>query len=180
MSKKTEQLINLYTHRITTADKPCFICNKFTTSVLRTDNGLDWFYTCESHLSDRGFATPVPEPKPEPTIVVQSTKIKGSQKEDSAKSKSDSATNQEEKDKSKEPTKEGKEEEKEEKKEEKQQVATPKPSIKPQPPRPTKPKQYVLHRNIFYLRQDNLNKKRQKAETQILLSKLPSVPKTLQ
>ncbi|CAI2166277.1 14565_t:CDS:2 [Funneliformis geosporum] len=177
MSKKPEQLINLYTHRIATADKSCFICNKFTTSVLRTDNGLDWFYTCESHLSDRGFASPVPEPEPEPTIDIQPTKIKGSQKEESANSKSDS---EEVKDKSKESTKEGEEKEKEEKKEEKQQVATPKPLIKPQPPKPSKPKQYVLHRSIFYLRQDNLNKKRQKAEAQNLLSKLPSVPKTLQ
>lgn len=49
MSNKTEQLINLYTHKIATTDKPCFICNKYTSSVLRTDNGLDWFYTCERY-----------------------------------------------------------------------------------------------------------------------------------
>jgi hypothetical protein len=52
MSNKTEQLINLYTHRIATTDKPCFICNKYTRSVLRTDNGLDWFYTCERYIGD--------------------------------------------------------------------------------------------------------------------------------
>ncbi|RIA95286.1 VPS4-associated protein 1 [Glomus cerebriforme] len=185
MSNKTNQFINLYTHRIATTDKPCYICNKYTKSVLRTDNGLDWFYTCESHLSDRGFATPILEPEPKPLVVQSPTKAKVSQKDDSSKSKSDSDSNQY-KDKSNDSIEvegkqqqEGKEEKKKEEKikdqtEENQQVATPK---SPEPPRPTKPKQYKLHSNIFYLREDNLNKKRQKAEVQNILSKLPSVPK---
>ncbi|RGB26212.1 VPS4-associated protein 1 [Rhizophagus diaphanus] len=183
MSNKTEQLINLYTHRIATTDKPCFICNKYTSSVLRTDNGLDWFYTCESHLSDRGFATPIPEPEPEPKLpVVQSTRVSISQKDDSSKSKSDPDINQE-KDKSNDSTKveskqqEGSEDNVKEQTEDKQQVATPKSPEKPQPPKSTKPKQYKLHSNIFYLREDKLNKKRQKEEAQKILSKLPNVPK---
>ncbi|GBB90840.1 hypothetical protein RclHR1_17940003 [Rhizophagus clarus] len=188
MSNKTGQLINLYTHRIATTDKPCFICNKYTRSVLRTDNGLDWFYTCESHLSDRGFATPILEPEPEPKLlVVQSTKARIPQKDNSSESKSDPDINQE-KDRSNDSTKveskqqEEKEEEREKEKikertEDKQQITTPKSLEHPQPPKPTKPRQYKLHSNIFYLREDKLNKKRQKVEAQNILSKLPSVPK---
>ncbi|CAG8772216.1 7544_t:CDS:2, partial [Racocetra persica] len=70
-------LKNLYTHRTATTERQCFICNQFTNAVLTTDNGLDWFYTCTSHLNDRGFATAVPEPEKKlPTPPPKSTEKK--------------------------------------------------------------------------------------------------------
>ncbi|KAF9330055.1 hypothetical protein BG006_006962 [Podila minutissima] len=38
------------------ATKPNFICMKMTTKVLTAKDGGDWFYICPSHLSDPGFA----------------------------------------------------------------------------------------------------------------------------
>lgn len=40
--------------------KPCAFCLKLTTSVLITKDGTsDFFYTCDSHLKDPHFASPV-------------------------------------------------------------------------------------------------------------------------
>jgi hypothetical protein len=33
----------------------CFVCNKFTTTVLKSDS--DWFYCCLGHLNDYSFCT---------------------------------------------------------------------------------------------------------------------------
>lgn len=37
----------------------CIICYKPTTAVLITEQRADFFYTCESHLGDRSFVTPI-------------------------------------------------------------------------------------------------------------------------
>lgn len=37
--------------------KPCQICFKSTATVLITENSKDWFYVCDSHLSDRNFCS---------------------------------------------------------------------------------------------------------------------------
>ena len=42
-----------------TQSKPCSICYKATASVLTTPDSKDWFYTCDGHLKDPGFASPV-------------------------------------------------------------------------------------------------------------------------
>ncbi|KAI5962696.1 uncharacterized protein KGF55_003772 [Candida pseudojiufengensis] len=39
--------------------KSCLICYKPTTEVLITDNHLDFFYICKSHLYDESFAKPI-------------------------------------------------------------------------------------------------------------------------
>lgn len=40
--------------------KPCTICYKPATTVLLNDNKMDFFYTCDLHLQDEHFATPLP------------------------------------------------------------------------------------------------------------------------
>lgn len=48
-----------------TDSKACFICYKPTTIVLlNEDSSADFFYTCEAHLKDSGFATAEEEPNP--------------------------------------------------------------------------------------------------------------------
>ncbi|KEF61816.1 uncharacterized protein A1O9_03386 [Exophiala aquamarina CBS 119918] len=42
-----------------TSAKSCYICLKPSEKVLITPNNKDFFYICASHLSDRGFASPV-------------------------------------------------------------------------------------------------------------------------
>ncbi|KAL6245235.1 hypothetical protein RBB50_008010 [Rhinocladiella similis] len=41
------------------SSKACFVCYKPTVKVLITPDNKDFFYICPSHLSDRGFASPV-------------------------------------------------------------------------------------------------------------------------
>ncbi|CAG8534789.1 6358_t:CDS:2 [Paraglomus occultum] len=178
------QLKNLYTHRTATTERPCFICSRLSSAVLTTDDGLDWFYVCVSHLNDRGFAKPAFEP--EPIVQPTTTPPKPASKEKSTKSKkkeADKEADKEKKDKAEDKA-EGKAEEDKDKKKEnhedkekkkdstaKQQMATPQPVAARQPP---KPKQYILHRDIFFLRE---SKKREK-ETKAFLSQFPSVPRT--
>ncbi|KAF9018383.1 hypothetical protein BGZ52_004297 [Haplosporangium bisporale] len=49
-------LRNAYLEKTATAERSCFICMKMTTRVLTAKDGGDWFYVCPSHLSDPGFA----------------------------------------------------------------------------------------------------------------------------
>ncbi|KAK9325879.1 VPS4-associated protein 1 [Lipomyces orientalis] len=45
------------------SQKPCIICYKPTSVVLVSEDGKnDYFYSCQAHLQDRGFATPVSNP----------------------------------------------------------------------------------------------------------------------
>ncbi|KAK9239130.1 VPS4-associated protein 1 [Lipomyces kononenkoae] len=42
------------------SQKPCMVCYKPTAVVLVSEDGKnDFFYTCQMHLQDRGFVTPV-------------------------------------------------------------------------------------------------------------------------
>nr|CAG8486011.1 3381_t:CDS:2 [Entrophospora candida] len=79
---KSTSLVNRYIHRTATIDKPCFICNKYTTAVLREENGADWFYVCLSHLNDRGFASPIPEPVPPVQIANKTSKTTDKEEKD--------------------------------------------------------------------------------------------------
>ncbi len=64
MASTTGALPNIYHHRrvVAASSKPCFICYKPTTSVLITPDNRDFFYTCQGHLTDRGFAQPIGHP----------------------------------------------------------------------------------------------------------------------
>jgi hypothetical protein len=61
----TGQLQNVW-HLRTVAEsssKPCYICYKPSASVLTTPDSKDFFYVCRSHLTDRGFASPIIDEK---------------------------------------------------------------------------------------------------------------------
>ncbi|KAG0254063.1 hypothetical protein DFQ27_007072 [Actinomortierella ambigua] len=51
-----QPLVNRYTDKTATQERPCFICLRPTTKVLASQQGGDWFYACPSHLQDTGFA----------------------------------------------------------------------------------------------------------------------------
>jgi len=42
-----------------TASKPCYVCYKPTSSCLITPDNRDFFYVCDGHLKDPGFASPI-------------------------------------------------------------------------------------------------------------------------
>ncbi|KAF9122295.1 hypothetical protein BGW39_009853 [Mortierella sp. 14UC] len=49
-------LRNAYLEKTATTERSCFICMKMTTKVLTAKDGGDFFYICASHLQDPGFA----------------------------------------------------------------------------------------------------------------------------
>ncbi|KAF9146434.1 hypothetical protein BGX30_000056 [Mortierella sp. GBA39] len=49
-------LRNAYIEKTATTERSCFICMKMTTKVLTAKDGGDFFYICASHLQDPGFA----------------------------------------------------------------------------------------------------------------------------
>ncbi|KAF9975525.1 hypothetical protein BGZ73_000829 [Actinomortierella ambigua] len=51
-----QPLVNRYTEKTATQERPCFICMRPTVKVLTSQQGGDWFYICPSHLQDTGFA----------------------------------------------------------------------------------------------------------------------------
>ena len=74
----SERIQNLYVARLTTNERPCYICNKFTAVVLTlADNSnLDWFYICRSHLGDTNFCSRVGGPAEGNKSVPSSPKTK--------------------------------------------------------------------------------------------------------
>ncbi|ODN72677.1 hypothetical protein L202_08116 [Cryptococcus amylolentus CBS 6039] len=55
-------LQNIYYERKVGTAKSCYICHRPTTTVLATLKTEDFLYTCEVHLSDPGFASPIAPP----------------------------------------------------------------------------------------------------------------------
>lgn len=141
--------------------------------------------TATSHLSDRGFASPVvPPPEPEPVKNDKKTIIPKKEDDKEVKGKEDKGEKGENGGNGDDPTAKEKKEKKEKQDEDKSKKEELKKEIKStpssnhvSPPPPSEPKQYILHRDIFYLRESHLIKKRQEKETQILLKQFPSVPK---
>ncbi|KAJ8522953.1 hypothetical protein ONZ45_g515 [Pleurotus djamor] len=148
---------NLYYKRTTGTPKACYVCYKPTTVCLATANATDFIYTCETHLSDPGFATSVGESG---DGVAGARKI-GLSPEEIAKVKEEWEERQKlKKEKEKEKEKEKKEDEKDKKKEadkdkdkdNKKEEKTSSPSTPPTttstPATPTH-QRYSLHRDFF-------------------------------
>ena len=165
--------------------KACYICNKPTVTVLATINTTDFLYTCPVHLTDRGFATRVSDPDPEPKKPSVSSeeiaKVKQEWEEKQRQKKDMVQRNKDGRDAA-EGTKEG------EGKDgdvctkvggaQDEKPATSTPNVPSEPPRPTH-EQYVLHRNIFALRTADHRRRKQVAQTKDLAPRLPGTPSAL-
>ncbi|KAI9011955.1 AAA-ATPase Vps4-associated protein 1-domain-containing protein [Phycomyces nitens] len=168
---------NLYVARLTTQERPCFVCSKFTSVVLTSaDNSNDdWLYVCRSHLGDTNFCDKLGGRSPQPV----SPRLKKTNLQDRPP-ESDSVgdlvasigsvwknwrgTKEENKE----------EEKKEEKKEEKVEEEVP-PTTTSSPT----PIRFVLQKDYFYLRQREYIKKNEKRQAKERLAGLsfPEVPK---
>jgi hypothetical protein len=173
-------------------ERPCFICYKPTTIVLATINTVDFLYTCSTHLSDPGFATKVAadeasSPKSTPAVSQEAIdKIKEEWEEKQRKRK--------EKEKEKEKQKDGGDDGnkgKAKKDDESEGAATkktksPPPATSPTPSSssasttPVTPshEKYVLHRDMFALRQAEHRRRRQANQAKDLAPRLPAAPKS--
>jgi hypothetical protein len=172
---------NHYVLKATAADRPCFVCSKFTTAVLTSSDNSndDWFYVCKSHLTDTHFCTIMgggTSPKPLSPAVSPKPKAKATDAKAESNSVSDLLTGigtgiwnswkgspkSEDKDDSKG---------KDDKSKERDEVAQNPPATPSPPPNQPRssPATYILQ------------KRRQKKEAAAKLHtmKFPEVPKTL-
>jgi hypothetical protein len=61
----------IYDRKTAAKEGSCFVCNKFTTTVLKSES--DWFYCCLGHLKDYSFCT-ILDQDPPPTTDNQQLK----------------------------------------------------------------------------------------------------------
>uniref|UniRef100_A0A060T9N6 ARAD1B00594p n=1 Tax=Blastobotrys adeninivorans TaxID=409370 RepID=A0A060T9N6_BLAAD len=173
---------NLYHSRkvAESASRACFVCYKPTSTVLVTPDGTsDFFYVCEGHLKDAGFATPQVDPETtaaqerkkalEAEIQVLEEKWKRYEAKKDKEKKKDKG-----KDKDKESDKDEAGEGKELKKEKSdlQQKLQSDTQIAER-----KPRVFVLHKNIYSMRLSNWRQVQQSKQTRQLLSKPSLFPK---
>nr|XP_019043116.1 hypothetical protein I302_08827 [Kwoniella bestiolae CBS 10118]OCF22046.1 hypothetical protein I302_08827 [Kwoniella bestiolae CBS 10118] len=163
----SSNLQNIYYERKTGTARPCYICNRPTTTVLATIKTEDYLYTCEGHLTDSGFASPIPTPASTSGPSADDIKkvIADYHQREARKNTKDDKDKDKDKDKKddKDKDKDKDEQEKEEKKEKPSSGPSPStPSIPtsstPQPPTHRK---FQLHRHIFEMRKNELRRKEQ-------------------
>ena len=168
------------------------MCNRPTKTVLATKDSVDFFYVCDGHLSDQGFAS----------LFVDSGSTPGAQKpalseEEIQKVKEEYEARQKKRKEKEEGEKKEKEKEKDgaakdEKKDnignnEKEKgaednkvsatVQSPPPSGGSSPPPTVAHQRYTLHREIFAMRLDIHKKRRQTAQAKNIAPRLPSAPR---
>lgn len=174
--------------------RACYICYKPTTTVLATANTVDFIYACDTHLSDRGFATQVGETQD--GVDAGGARKLGLSSEEIAKVKEQWGERQkrrQEKAKEKEKEKEAeskdgekdKDKEKDKAKDSKKDTKAPTPSpasssaaSTPGTPPPATHQRYTLHRDIFALRLAEHRKRRQATQAKALAPLLPSAPRS--
>ncbi|KAK0498325.1 VPS4-associated protein 1 [Armillaria luteobubalina] len=168
---------NLYYKRTTGTVKACFVCYKPTTTCLATINAVDFLYTCPTHLTDRGFASPIQEETAKSALgddEIAKVKVEWEEKQ---KRKAER-----EKEKEKEKDKEDAEKDKDNDKVKKEKKSTPPKSPNSLSP-PSTPKsspaheRYALHRDIFTMRQTEHRRRRQAAQAKDLAPRFPGAPR---
>ncbi|KAI0773988.1 VPS4-associated protein 1 [Fomes fomentarius] len=182
----TTAFTNLYYKRAVGTAKPCYVCNKPTTTVLATINTVDFLYTCDSHLSDPGFTSQVGTTND--GVGAGGAKKMGLSPDEIAKVKLEWEERQKkkvenakekEKEKEKDKDKDGKEGEKlgsnSEKKSTPGSLSPPSSRASPAPSTPTH-QRYTLHRDMFALRLTEHRRRRQAAQAKELAPRFPQVP----
>ncbi|KAK0453154.1 DUF1742-domain-containing protein [Armillaria borealis] len=167
---------NLYYKRTTGTPKACFVCYKPTTTCLATINAVDFLYTCPTHLTDRGFASPIQEEPAKPALGDDEIVKVKEEWEEKQKRKA-------EREKEKEKDKEDKEKDKDDDKDKKEKKSTPPKSSHSSVSPPSTPKsspaheRYALHRDIFAMRQTEHRRRRQAAQAKDLAPRFPGAPR---
>lgn len=169
---------NLYYKRTVGTPKACDVCYKPTTTVLATINTTDFIYTCDTHLTDPGFASRVGESND----GVEGARKLGLSPEEIAKVKQeweDQQKRKKEKEAAKKKEKDDKEsadKEKQEGKEGKAPGAWTAASSSSSRPTPVH-QRFTLHRDMFALRLSEHRKRRQAAQAKLLAPRLPGAPR---
>lgn len=164
----------VYLKQTTATAKQCFICYRPTTTVLATINAVDFLYTCDGHLKDRGFASKIdlPSGSGEEKPKVNEEEIRRVKEEWEEKQRLKEKAKDEDKDKDKD---------KASKEASSKSKSTP-PAPTPMPVVSTTPKptheRYVLHRDIWAMRLAEHKKRRQTTAVKQVAPRLPIAPRT--
>ena len=159
-------------YQTTGTPKACYVCYKPTTTVLATINTTDFLYTCDTHLTDPGFASSVSESSDGASGV----RKLGPSPEEIEKVKNEwEETQKRKQEKEKEKESEKKDKDKEEGKE---SLKDTKPMASPPTPVARAPthQKFVLHRDMFALRLSEHRKRRQTAQAKELAPRFPGAP----
>ncbi|KAJ6599368.1 DUF1742-domain-containing protein [Mycena vulgaris] len=177
---------NLYYRRTAGTPKACFVCYKPTTTVLATINTVDFIYTCPTHLTDTGFASPfvdpeaakAPAPSPEDVgkAIAEWEDRQKRKKEKEEKEKADKAKAKESKDSKDDDKAKTKDKGKDEPKDATASLKIP-GSLSPKPAAAATHERYTLHRDMFSMRLGEHRKRRQAAQAKDLAPRLPGAPR---
>jgi hypothetical protein len=162
--------------------------------VLSTVNTTDWIYTCDNHLKDPGFASPLGESDDgtapgtaqkaglsaeEIAQVTKEWEERQKRKQQKAKEREKEAKAEADKDSNKDKTeeKDGKMKGDGDSKDPKVSPPSSKSPSAPLSPAPTPPRaRYALHRDIFAMRQHEHRKRKQTAQAKDLAPRFPTAP----
>lgn len=141
------------------------MCFRSTTTVLATINTVDFFYACDGHLKDNGFASTIAPPPEQKVSDQEIRKIK---------------EEWEEKQRRKEKPKEAEKTETQGKPTVTSTPPPPAPIPVPVPEQTTAAKpvhdKYALHRDVWAMRLAEHRKRRQTAAAKEVAPRLPSAP----
>ncbi|KAH9843955.1 DUF1742-domain-containing protein [Rhodofomes roseus] len=172
---------NIYYKRAVATARPCYVCRKPSTTVLATIQTVDFLYTCDTHLSDPGFASQVGQASD--GVGAGGAKM-GLSPDEIAKVKQEWEERQKKHEKdTKEKDKDGDEgDKKSESAGDKGSQSPPKAtgsasSTVASPPMKPSHERYALHRDIFALRLAEHRKRRQAAQAKELAPRLPGAPR---
>ncbi|OCF55062.1 hypothetical protein L486_07172 [Kwoniella mangroviensis CBS 10435] len=170
----SSQLQNIYYERKTGTPRPCYICNRPTTTVLATLKTEDFLYSCDGHLTDS--ASPIPTPASTPGPSADDIKKVIADYHQREARKSDKGDKDKDKDK-------GKDEQEKEKGNDVKVVDSPKSPSTPSIPTSSTPqnpthRKFQLHRHIFEMRKNELRRKEQGNKAKEVSKGLPQVPRT--
>lgn len=160
------------------------MCSRPTPTVLATSQSVDFFYACDGHLTDPGFATQIGESGDgtsgarklglsEEEIQKVKEEWEARQKQKKEKEKAEKAKEKAKEDE-KEKDKETDGKNKDSKKSSSTSTSTPSPHPTPTP----KPvhQRYTLHRDVFAMRLAIHRRRRQTEQAKKIAPSLPSAP----
>ncbi|KAJ1896596.1 hypothetical protein LPJ66_003896 [Kickxella alabastrina] len=180
---------NRYVQRTAANEGTCFICGYFTPNIFMTEQGTatDWFYICSKHTLMPSFCTVALDTASEDVVASAGMENPASREKAANKDRqlgADSAGSTDsvdnagpsESSSNKNNTKEKSEKDKNE---QKVQASIKEDSAADKTAEAPRRKVYVLHRDVFYLRQRPFVKRWEKEQADTLAQRLPSVPRNL-
>ncbi|KAI9474643.1 hypothetical protein BX667DRAFT_516044 [Coemansia mojavensis] len=159
--------VNCYVQRTAAKEGLCFICNKFTSSLLLTehDTPRDWFYVCAPHLDSPSFCSKQIEASNDAAGPPKQNQVESLDNDKASTAAPAEAADGDNNKSSKNESTAASDSE-----------STHTPAASTSPAVVQKPR-YVLNSNYFYLRQRPFIQRLEQQRTEQLVRQLPNVPR---